>query len=292
MVSGSSTTPSSSASMTARMPARGVRRSCDTHATSSRRDASSARSRARASSRRVDVSSSSSRRQASSCGAGTALPAAPLRVPSPSVRATSASERLTRPTRRPKRRAATTPTAPAASSMTASAPRSWSDRNIAWAPAHAPTPTATTATSATAAACTPMVRVRRVWSTSAPTAAATAAVPAASATSCRVSVLTSPSPSWVEPVSDSPHGGEVPGRGWVAFDLLPQPSNVDGHGGGVAVGVPPHELQELLAPEGVAGLAGEEREQVELARGERDEVSVDPYLAGAEVDEQTVETDG
>ncbi len=43
-VSGSTTTPSSSASAMARIPASGVRRSCETHATRSRRCASAARS--------------------------------------------------------------------------------------------------------------------------------------------------------------------------------------------------------------------------------------------------------
>ena len=69
MVARSSTTPSSSASAIARTVASGLRRSCETHAMSSRREDSSARSRSRDASSFSETSCSSSARTVSSLGA-------------------------------------------------------------------------------------------------------------------------------------------------------------------------------------------------------------------------------
>ncbi|CAM5674949.1 hypothetical protein SBADM41S_11594 [Streptomyces badius] len=95
--------PSSSASAIARRPASGVRRSCEIHATSSRREVSSARSRSRELSSFALVAASS---RASSASSAVGCPAGAAKVPpSPNDRVASVSSRLRAATQRPSRTA-------------------------------------------------------------------------------------------------------------------------------------------------------------------------------------------
>src|ERR1700730_5422755 len=78
--------------------------------------------------------------------------------------------------------------------------------------------------------------------------------------------------------------GHAPGK------LLPQPPHVHIHGLGVAdVVVAPHLLQEVAARVDAARVAQEEREQVELARGQLDLLAVDGDAAGGAVENHAAE---
>ena len=105
-----------------RIAARGVRRSCDTHATNSRRDRSTARSRPRASSRRSSVISNS-RASATSSGAPWTA-GATLASVVPIRRVTATSDELVAATWAPSQTAAATPTVAAASNTTSITARS------------------------------------------------------------------------------------------------------------------------------------------------------------------------
>src|ERR671911_1307038 len=128
MVTGSSTTPSSSASAIARSPASGVRRSWDTHATNCRRLSSSRRSRSRA----------------------------------------SEAQTLARASRPPDQSATARLTAPAATSTTRRTSRSCSLMNIASATATTPATTASTVVASSTATCAVTERPRSLPSTRTP----------------------------------------------------------------------------------------------------------------------------
>ena len=229
-MAGSSTTPSSMASAMARMPASGLRRSCDTQAISSRRADSWSRSRRRDSSRRWAIEASSSRRRVSSKGAdrraeGDGSPVAPPRsaprlasgvAPSPMRWASSPSSRL--PGRDPvaQLEGRATPTDPAATSTTARASRSCSDRNIAQLAAAAPIAVAPTATRDTTTAWRPTGASPIRWRMAKPASAATSAAPDARATRPRASATVPPSrtqtpnatPAHGQREQDPPHGSK------------------------------------------------------------------------------------
>ena len=76
----------------------------------------------------------------------------------------------------------------------------------------------------------------------------------------------------------------------VALDLRAQAADVDGDGRGVGVKrEAPHLLHELVAREGLAGVAGEEEEQVELALREHDLLAIDEHAAPGGVDLELAE---
>lgn len=202
IASRSLTIPSSRASAMARMPASGVRRSCETHATSSRRERSAACSAARARARRSEVSRSSRRRAANS-----ALPAgrsSAMWPPAPSVRVASPRERLACATRCPRTRAVHTPTRAATAITTHSAPRSWLLRNIACAAASDPAPTAAVAVRATTLIWVVNAARWSVWRRSAPAAPTPSAAPPATATRTTTSAAGSPAASDATPMSAHP----------------------------------------------------------------------------------------
>src|SRR5205085_10402107 len=85
----------------------------------------------------------------------------------------------------------------------------------------------------------------------------------------------------VEAIADTPHGGE---RQRLA-ELLAQLPHVYVDRALVAVPVgSPDTVEELLAREREPGVLREELQQVELARGERDDPTVHPHLAPGGVD--------
>src|SRR4051812_49750354 len=85
-------------------------------------------------------------------------------------------------------------------------------------------------------------------------------------------------------VADAPHGEDAPGNGGVFFDLLPQPAYVDGHGGGVPELPAPDLLQQFGPGERLPRVPHEERQEIELAGGQRDAVVAEPYLVRGRVD--------
>ena len=119
---GSSTTPSSIASAIARMPASGLRRSCETHATSSRRDRSSISSRSWASTNSVDIRANCSPSRPSSLTEASG----PCSGVSPAAmdRDMSTSAPVSRLMRRVSLHAESRPTIAADAAMTANAVRS------------------------------------------------------------------------------------------------------------------------------------------------------------------------
>ena len=70
----------------------------------------------------------------------------------------------------------------------------------------------------------------------------------------------------------------------IGFDLFADPAHVHGHGGRVAVGVAPHLLEQLLAPKGPTRARREEHDEVELARGEGQNLRPAPGLSCRDVD--------
>src|SRR4029450_7507492 len=94
--------------------------------------------------------------------------------------------------------------------------------------------------------------------------------------------------SWVEPVADSPDVDEVAGLVGVGFELVSQPPDVDRDRGGVLIvgGRVPYLFQQLGSAEHLARCGGQEREQVELTGGERDELPVNGDLARRSVDDE------
>ena len=81
------------------------------------------------------------------------------------------------------------------------------------------------------------------------------------------------------------------GTGGVFFDLLAETADVDGQGVAVAV-FSPEAFVELVAGEDLAGVLGEEVEQLEFAGGEGHGGAVDPDLVGADVDGEAAEVEG
>ena len=156
-VAGSSATRSSSASAIARSPASGVRRSCETQATSSRRERSIARSRSLDSIRRWAVTANSRRNASNSpvesasvervraddatadgvCTTSSAI-SAPRASSRPSWRSAVCSARLSRLTLWASNIAMVSATTPAATQTTSITPKSCWDRNIACAVASTP----------------------------------------------------------------------------------------------------------------------------------------------------------
>ena len=84
-----------------------------------------------------------------------------------------------------------------------------------------------------------------------------------------------------EPVADAPHRGQRE----VGPELLAQLGHVDVDRPLVAVPVgAPDAVEQLLAREGEAGVAGQEGEQVELAGGQGHHLAAPAHLAAAQVD--------
>ncbi len=150
-VSGSSTTPSFRASTMARMPASGVRRSCDTQAMSR---AVTARPAAPWRGPRRAAGPSCRARRASRVRSSGAEDATVGRAASsaPMPRVTSPSARLARSTSSPRCSAASTATIPAPTRITNSALRSWVETNMAFAATTAPSMVPAIATSTTTTA--------------------------------------------------------------------------------------------------------------------------------------------
>ena len=71
-------------------------------------------------------------------------------------------------------------------------------------------------------------------------------------------------------VAGAPDRGDPPRLRRVGLDLLPQPADVHGDRRLVAELPPPHLREQLRAGEGPAGVGEQERQQVELAGGERE----------------------
>ena len=71
------------------------------------------------------------------------------------------------------------------------------------------------------------------------------------------------------PVAGSADGEHERGIGRVALELLPQPAYVHGHRRRVTEVPAPDPAQQLLLAEGLARVAGQEGQQVELPRGQR-----------------------
>src|SRR5262249_40169854 len=75
--------------------------------------------------------------------------------------------------------------------------------------------------------------------------------------------------SWIEAVADAPDRVQVERPARIGFDLLAQPPHVDGHRARVDCPlVAPDAGHQLVPGEDVAGMRGEEPEQLELLRGE------------------------
>src|SRR5437660_3513480 len=93
-----------------------------------------------------------------------------------------------------------------------------------------------------------------------------------------------PASSRFEPVADAPHRADVTWSRRVGLHLLAQPADVDRHRRRVAIGEAPDVGEQLLAPEGSAWVAHEVGEEVELAGGQRHELTVQPGLMGDRID--------
>src|SRR4051794_40671748 len=86
-------------------------------------------------------------------------------------------------------------------------------------------------------------------------------------------------------VPDTAHRQDDLGLLRVALDLRPQPLHVDVDQPGVGgVPVAPHLLEQQLAGEHLARLAGQGHQQVELQRGQLDDLAVPGDLVGRDVD--------
>src|ERR1700712_3926315 len=75
----------------------------------------------------------------------------------------------------------------------------------------------------------------------------------------------------------APHVATAPYRlhAVLGAQLRPQPLDVHGDGGQIAEVPLPHQLQQLLASEHVAGVGEEEQQEVELAVGQADRLALD-----------------
>ncbi len=213
-IGASETTPSSSASASARIDAIGDRRSWEIHATSSRRDASSARSRCLDASRRAETSESWSARRCRS----------PLRIGSlPHVIGSRAriDEPLGEITDFP--RVALVHVAEV--QRRAAGYRAGDDqddrehRKIVVGDEHelggeqdARQPSSPSWRAATASTCTRSERVRNVRSRAAPATAAASAPPAASATTTAASATLVPLASASSPATTAPHTIRIAAR--------------------------------------------------------------------------------
>ena len=96
----------------------------------------------------------------------------------------------------------------------------------------------------------------------------------------------------LEAVAGAAHGFEVARRLGVGFDLLADAADVDvDRARGDEAGVAPDGVEEVVAAEDAAGMAGEVVEQTELGGGGGDELAVDAQLHGAGVDLDLLELD-
>ena len=75
------------------------------------------------------------------------------------------------------------------------------------------------------------------------------------------------------------------------FDLLAKTTDVHRDRRRVAVRVPPHGFQEILASERSAWMTGKKRQQVELACGQRGDSGGRTNLACAEIDRHRAHID-
>src|SRR3954453_1453880 len=99
-------------------------------------------------------------------------------------------------------------------------------------------------------------------------------------------------PLRLELIPNAPDCLEVARAHRVGLDLLAQAPDVDGDGAGVAVELEvPDLVEELLAREDLAGMAGEEEEEVELAGGQVERHAVAPDIAPARIDAQRPEAE-
>ena len=95
-----------------------------------------------------------------------------------------------------------------------------------------------------------------------------------------------------QPVARTAHGPDESRVGRVGLDLLPQPTDVHRDRRGVTEVPTPHPAQQLLLAERLAGVGGEEGQQVELPRGQAQRLAVQLSLARRRVDDQRPDGDG
>src|SRR5689334_14793482 len=90
--------------------------------------------------------------------------------------------------------------------------------------------------------------------------------------------------SWIKLVPRAPDDFEVGGSAGVTLDLLPQPSNMHGDGGGAAGEIAiPDGVEELIAAEDFALMGDEKMEEVELFGGHRHGLGSHAELAIARI---------
>jgi len=78
--------------------------------------------------------------------------------------------------------------------------------------------------------------------------------------------------------------------GGVGFQLLAQAADVYGDGAGIDVFThPPHQIQQAVAVEDLAGMPSHQIQQIEFPGGERDFPISYQYLPGVGIDGQPVE---
>src|SRR5690349_24527347 len=70
----------------------------------------------------------------------------------------------------------------------------------------------------------------------------------------------------------------------IDFDLLPDAPDVHGRGRGVAVGIAPDRLEQLLAPERGGRPRRQEHHEVEFACREREQRVTPTYFASTHID--------
>src|SRR6266508_6355642 len=102
-----------------------------------------------------------------------------------------------------------------------------------------------------------------------------------------------PTRSWLEAVSGAPHGHQVPGVRRIVLELLPKPTDVDGHGRRVTVEREvPQLLQDLEAREHPARVRRQQQQHVELLGGQANRLAPALDLAAPAIDLQVVEAQG
>src|SRR5205085_3493101 len=90
--------------------------------------------------------------------------------------------------------------------------------------------------------------------------------------------------SGLEAVAHAPHRLQVGGVTGVGLELLAEAADVHGDRGAVGDLETPDVVEELLAGEDLARVPGEERQQVELERGQSERNTPGLGLAGAGID--------
>ena len=260
VASGWSARPRASASVIARIAARGERRSWDTHETSSRRDSSSRCSRTRDSCNRRAVRASSSLPSWSSAGPREPASNRPL---SPKRRASSRMVRDHRANAVPMTNETPMATTPATVTTQSTTSRSWSERNIARAVPTTPATTASTAVRATTPTCQRKDRRRTTHAKSSPSR------PAAPAQAASIPMIA----HWSSVIA-APTGSRRPRRspGARAWSGRPrpfaQPAHVHRHRR-LSPNDQPHTCCSASSGEGGAGMRDQELQQVVLLAGQR-----------------------